>query len=60
MIHYALTILSEKLWADTVYYSTTIGTAFQLTAIDIAASLLNLAPEELFCQDLEIYLTKTI
>ena len=35
-----------------------LGTAFQLTATDIAVSLLNLALEGLFCQDLEINLTK--
>jgi len=34
-----------------------LGTAYQLTVTDIAASLANLAPEELFYQDLEIDLT---
>ena len=37
-----------KLWADKVHYSATLGTAFQLIATAIAASMLNLAPEELF------------
>ena len=50
--------LIEKLWADTFCYSATLGIAFQLTATDIAKSLVNLASEGLFHEDLEINLFK--
>ena len=46
-----------KLWADSVRYTAIAEEAFQLVATDLTSSLVNLAPEGIFNQDLGIDLS---